>query len=226
MIVNRSKYFVIPEIVQGRDETGGRVYTTPEGNIYPSMTRVLGSMSTGFLEEWRAKVGEEQANLVSRVAAARGTQIHLLAEKYVMMDKVGYEQALAKTMPDLKVSWKTLAELIRKNITELYASEQRLWSDELRLAGTVDLICMYGGKRVVLDYKTSSKYKDISNIQSYFMQCAGYAKMWEELTGDKIEDIVILIVTEETSSTHEYIGKVADYLPALYEVRAEYDKCA
>ena len=46
------------EIVEGI----GRVYTTPDGNKYPSVTTVLGAGSDqSWLQEWKDRVGEKEA---------------------------------------------------------------------------------------------------------------------------------------------------------------------
>ena len=51
----------------------GRFYTDPEGNKYASVTTVLSILSEHAIQAWRARVGEEEANRVSRIASTRGT---------------------------------------------------------------------------------------------------------------------------------------------------------
>ena len=60
----------------------GRVYTTPDGK-YPSITTVLSILSEDGIRAWRARVGEDEANKISRVAATRGTNVHAIIEKYL-----------------------------------------------------------------------------------------------------------------------------------------------
>ena len=61
----------------------GRTYLDPEGNPYPSVTTVLKILSEEGIAKWRARVGEEEANRVSRIASTRGTQVHNILENYV-----------------------------------------------------------------------------------------------------------------------------------------------
>ena len=56
---------------------------------------------------------------------------------------------------------------------------------------------------------------------SYFVQCAAYATMFEEHTGMTVEDIVIMMVAEN-GTVQIFEKKVADYLPLLQEVMDEF----
>jgi ATP-dependent exoDNAse (exonuclease V) beta subunit len=95
---------------------------------------------------------------------------------------------------------------------------QALYSHKLRIAGRVDLIGMWNGKLSVIDFKTSTKQKEEENIQNYFMQCTAYALMFSELTGMWIDDIVVLIATEEGSpqiferQIHDYQKPLMQYI--------------
>ena len=66
---------VLPKLTRKTTETG-RKYFTPEGNAYPSITTVLGILSKQGIIDWRKRVGEEEANKISRQAATRGTAVH------------------------------------------------------------------------------------------------------------------------------------------------------
>ena len=61
----------------------GRTYFTPDGD-FPSITTLLGKTSDNqvWLQKWRERVGEEEANRISKEATDRGTLIHEYAEKY------------------------------------------------------------------------------------------------------------------------------------------------
>lgn len=64
----------------------GRLYTDPDGNKYPSITTVLSILSEEAIQAWRARVGEEEANRISRQASSRGTTVHNIIEKYIAND--------------------------------------------------------------------------------------------------------------------------------------------
>ena len=52
----------------------GRVYKTPDGMSYPSITTMLGYFSKAAIMAWRKRVGAEEANRISRKAAGQGTR--------------------------------------------------------------------------------------------------------------------------------------------------------
>lgn len=66
-------------------DPGGRIYRDGNGEIYHSVTRILGatSESKGVLEAWAARLGEANAAAQRDTAAERGTRAHNAAE-YVL----------------------------------------------------------------------------------------------------------------------------------------------
>jgi len=173
----------------------GRLYTTPEGNKYKSITTVLSNYNKKAIYEWRQAVGEEQANKVSRKASNRGTKVHKICEDYINNEIS--EMKMQMLMPDMKELFFKIKPDIDECVGKVYAQEQALYSDKYRIAGRVDLIAEWDGKLSVIDFKTSTKQKDEEDIQNYFMQCTAYALMFAERTGIWIDDIVVVIATEE-----------------------------
>ena len=76
---------VLPKLTR-KTTNEGRKYFTPEDKAYPSITTVLGILSKQQIIEWRARVGAEEANKISRQASTRGTAVHKLAEDYINND--------------------------------------------------------------------------------------------------------------------------------------------
>ena len=68
--------------LEAKTTESGRLYYTPSGKAYPSVTTVLGSMNKDAIDAWRERVGEEEANKVSGRASRRGEALHLACEKY------------------------------------------------------------------------------------------------------------------------------------------------
>ena len=62
---------------------GKRVYVTPNGNVYPSITSILALQEKPGLDEWKAKVGQEEATKIMKESAALGTKVHDLCERYL-----------------------------------------------------------------------------------------------------------------------------------------------
>jgi len=191
----------------------GRVYTTPAGKKYPSITTVLSAYNKQAIMEWRQAVGEEKANKISTQASNRGTKLHTICEDY-LLNKISSIR-MQTMMPDTKQLFLQLKPHIDTNIGNVYAIEQPLYSDTLGIAGRVDCIAEWNGKLAIIDYKTSTKEKNVNNIENYFMQCSAYAEMFEEITGKPIEDIVVAIAVAESNLPQIFVEKKYNYIPKL-----------
>lgn len=170
---------------------GNRVYQTPEGKLYPSVTTVLSQHTKAGIQEWRKRVGEEEANKISRQAATRGTKFHALAEKY-LQNTLSQEK-----MSILEYEMFEMAKPVLHRIDNIRAQEVGLWSHYLRLAGRVDCIAEFDGKLSIIDFKTARREKDVEHIQHYFMQATAYAIMFEERTKIPVNRLVIAIAVED-----------------------------
>lgn len=166
----------------------GRNYVTPHGKKYPSITTVLSVLSREKILEWRKRVGEEQANQISRVAAQRGTSVHTLVEKYLNNEPMDHT-----AMPNAKAAFQSLQPILDRYIGTIFIQEAPLYSDHLQVAGRCDLVAEFDGKISIVDIKTSKRTKDASEISSYFMQEAAYAIMFEERTGIPVTNLVTVM---------------------------------
>lgn len=168
----------------------GRVYHTPDGD-YPSVTTVLSILSEEAIAKWRKRVGEEEANRVGGRAAARGTQVHAIVERYLKNeDTTGY-------LPHIRQSLENLKPILDKSIGTIYHLEAPLYSRHLGLAGRVDCVSQFDGVPSIVDFKTSKRVKKKENISNYFCQMAAYAIMWEERTGMPIVNTVIVMDVDD-----------------------------
>jgi len=175
-----------------QNRKSGRVYVDDSGNEYPSITRVLSILSKDAIIAWRKRVGAEEANRISTKAAKRGTKVHGLIEKYIANEDWNVDVNLL----DLAVM-KDVTPAISKSLSEVYAIEKKMYSEHLGVAGTVDCVGIWNGKRSIIDWKTSRKWKKKEWISGYFMQSAAYAVMWEERTGMPIKNLVVCIAGDE-----------------------------
>ena len=66
------------------NKDGKRLYNTPDGNQYPSVTSVLSIINEDKIAAWRKRVGEEEANRVGHRASSRGTSVHSILERYLL----------------------------------------------------------------------------------------------------------------------------------------------
>jgi len=202
----------IPE-VSTKNINKKRFYDTPTG-FYPSITTVLGvrKEKKEGLRLWRERVGNDVANHIMRTAAGRGTAVHHMCEDFLNNKEVIQEEQ--KFLP-----WCLFSQLkptLTKSINNIFAQECGLWSEKYRVAGRVDVIAEWNGVPSIIDFKTSrSERKDDYNFE-YYMQAAAYAEMFEERTGIEINQIVILVVTED-GLVQEFVKEKHEYLPHLIE---------
>ncbi len=177
-----------------KEENGKRVYVTPAGNEYHSITTILGATKKDIFKDWRKNVGDQEADRVIRHALTRGTILHDTAEKYLKNELT--EMDCMKLMPHTKFSWNALKNVINKNINNIHFLEAPLYSDRLRVAGRVDIIAEFLKVPSIIDLKTSSSVKTKEDIESYFKQATAYSYMYEEQTGIKIESLIILMIVD------------------------------
>jgi genome maintenance exonuclease 1 len=199
-----------PNLKAKTTEKGRRYFV--EGNAYPSVTTVIGEMKKKSIIEWRRKVGEEEANAISKRATTRGNKCHKLAEDYLS------NKPLDRYRDD--VLSLGLFHQIRPyidKINNIHALEESLYSHTLKLAGRVDCIAEYDNELAIIDFKTSSKLKREEWIQDYFSQETAYAIMFQELTGLKVKQLVTIIAVE-TGTPQVFIKKdILTYVPKLKE---------
>ena len=198
------------------DSPAGRVYQTPSGRAYPSVTAVTGLHGKDAIMAWRKRVGEEEANRVSRRATTRGTRVHSLCEDYISNKPVS---------ADLfdQEAWQSLVPELDK-INNIHWLETQLYSDHLEVAGTVDCIAEYNGKVSVIDFKTSKRVKKKSDIHSYFMQTSAYAVMFEERTGIPVSRLVILMTVDDEPEASVFVEKRDDWIDQFIDLREAYKK--
>lgn len=171
-----------------QDNSGdGRVYHAPNGS-YPSVTTVLYEMiSKTKIQAWRKRVGAEKANRISAQASSRGTSVHNALEKYLLGD----ESYLEGVSQDNKEVLALAIPEINEKIDNIRGVELKMWSDDLRLAGTSDLIAEYEGELSIIDWKNSTYVKKDEYLKSYILQGTAYARMLYEMYGIIPKNIVI-----------------------------------
>ncbi len=201
----------LPDLESVTQPDGKRYYVTPSGKRLPSVTTVVGAKKKQAIMEWRKRVGEAEANRISKLATGRGNRVHSLAEKYINNEQIVWQQE----MPDAVEMFRTLIKPIQ-SINNIHYQEQALWSERLGLAGRVDLIAEWNGVLSVIDFKTSKKIKKAEDIQDYFAQCTAYACMYEELVGVPINQIVVVMAVENEQPI-VFIEKTEDHLNNLLD---------
>ena len=190
---------------------GKRYYISPGGKKLASVTTIIGAKKKHIINEWRNRIGHEEANRISNAASKRGTRLHTLVEKHLNNEKVNF----LSEMPDSLSMFNSLKSELN-NIDNIHYQEQSLWSEKLGMAGTVDCIAEWKGVLSVIDFKTSSKIKKEEDIQDYFAQCTAYALMYEERIGVSIDQIVVLMAIEANNPL-VFVQKTQDHVKNLAE---------
>ena len=200
-----------------------RFYLTPEGKMYPSITTVLQKSKMQGLMEWRKRVGDDVANYIARTAAQRGTKVHHMCEDYLNNVQNEWPEKWAEHEKNFLpyVLFGQLRPYLDRSVNNILAQECGLYSDKYRVAGRTDLIAEYKGELSIVDFKTSTKERKDSYNENYYIQTAAYAEMFEELTGKPINQIVILVVTEN-GTVQEFIKDKQEYIPLLEETIEEW----
>ena len=206
----------IENVYSEQTEDGQRMYNTPDGNKYPSVTTVIGLETREHIKLWRQRIGEEKANRITAGASRRGTKMHNIFENYLRAetDDIGIENPLQKEMF-------LAVQPVLDEITPI-ALEAPLWSDELRMAGRVDCIGILNDELCIIDFKTSAKHKDEKYIKSYFMQETAYACMVNELTGEQPTNLVTIVAIEGGYS-QMFMTEPYGYIDDLVKLRKRYE---
>ena len=195
---------------------GSRRYVV-NGKLLPSVTTVTSYQNRQSIAEWRERVGEEVANKISQFASTNGTKFHKIVEDYVNNHEVEYDAEKYEIALKLFKQFQPLLD----NVDNIHYQESALYSEQLGIAGRVDCIAEYNGKLSIIDFKSSSKPKHESQIQNYFVQETGYAMMYEEMSGHKVEQIVTLISCH-SGETQVFVKNPADYVDTLKQYIQEY----
>jgi len=195
---------------------GKRIYETPNGDKYISITSLLSNLSKASIQKWRERVGEDAARKITTQASRRGTSVHNICESYIK-NEYGH---LDGKMPNEIDLFSSIQPLLNR-IDNIHVVEGSMWSDHLKLAGRTDLIGEFDNRLSVIDYKTSNKKKTWQMCHQYFMQGAFYAVAYEERTGIPVDTIVIIMAVENERPLL-FVEKRDDWIEPLKEVITKY----
>jgi ATP-dependent exoDNAse (exonuclease V) beta subunit len=203
-----------PELIR-LDTPQGRFYKTPEGKIYPSVTTVLGKTTDkSYLDEWRSKVGDEEANKVSSRASRRGTRIHKLAEDQLLGRPLTFN-----SIHD-QITFNSLKKVFPR-ISNVRHIEHQLYSNILESAGTVDLVADFDFVPAIIDWKTSTRPKYKDEISNYFIQAAAYAFMYWEVYKVPVRWIVIIMAVDNDAPII-FIEKIDPWIQEYRKLRNQF----
>lgn len=178
-----------------------------------SITSVISHYSKEKFAKWRQRVGEEEANRITKRATSRGTDTHTLIEQYLRnLDLV------SDILPISEMLFQ-ISRPVLDRINNIHTLEGSLYSEILGVAGTVDCIAEFDGELAVVDFKTSAKPKPREWIEGYFVQTMFYGMALYEMTGIEIKKLVIIMTCEngecvvyEERDLKKYMKLVVQYI--------------
>lgn len=196
--------FVNTPIVTVDESTGSRRYRTPSGEYYQSVTKFISdNWDKSFLDKWKKRIGDGKAKSESLRATDRGQRLHKTTEFYLLNDEDNYRRSLNSDPWDKGLFLKIKPEL--NKISNIRCLEKSLYSDSLKLAGTPDIIGDFDNLFSTIDLKTSGKDKLEEWITTYWLQCAIYSRMYEELFGVMPVQSVIIMAVEDNPAPAVFI---------------------
>ena len=184
-------FIEVPKLKQVTN-SNERYYENSNGSRFPSITTVLGqTKDMTKLMEWKKRVGEEEANRISRKATTHGTKFHKECERYLLNEDFEHSLLFRAVRPTLD------------RIISVKCLETVLYSEYLGVAGTVDCIAEMDGELSVIDFKTSRTTKKEEWIDDYFIQAAFYFYAFYERTKILPSNTKIIVTTND--------GKVQEF---------------
>lgn len=178
--------------------TNKRVYLTPDGEHLPSVTTILSATKDMTnLNEWKKRVGVENAQRIATEAAGVGTEMHANLERFLVGDtrQLGHNAVHEKA--------NAMAEQIiihgLSGLSEVWAMEQSLYCPGL-FSGTTDGIGVYNGEPAIFDHKQTNKPKKLEYVDDYFLQLCAYATAHNEVYKTNIKRGVIFMCSRGDDS--------------------------
>ena len=214
------------------NEDSGRIYDVA-GFRLPSVTSILSrTKDQGFLKEWRAKVGDKEADRIMNLSSVRGTAMHKYLESHIT--DIGYED-----LTDIGKQAKTMAEKVIEigltPVDEYYGSEVTMYYPGL-YAGQTDLVCIHDGEDAIVDFKQSNRPKRKEWIEDYYLQIAAYAMAHDYVHGSKINKGVIMVCTpdlyyqefvvngaELRQAKHRFLKRLDMYHDLIHDEKERYN---
>jgi hypothetical protein len=176
-------------------EDGTRFYTTPEGNSYKSVTTFLKEyFDKPYLKKWKKNVGEKKAKEIVLAAQKRGKSLHWVIETYLLNNELDLSE-----FPVTKGLFVKIKPFVNK-LDNIRLMESPLYSDELKLAGSPDVIADYDGVLSICDFKSNTfALKKRIDLVDYMLQVACYAIMFNERFGLMPKQAVVIIASPNNS---------------------------
>ena len=149
-------------------DTTGRKYLVDNIKV-PSVTTILGATKDmRQLNNWRRRVGEDEANRIMNQASTVGTEMHKVLE-YHLTGQGYYNDMEEGAKPRMMA--KTILDNIK--LDEIWGNEISL-EYKNKFAGTCDLTAVAYGKPSIVDWKQANRPKKEEWVEDYKLQLGAY----------------------------------------------------
>ena len=201
---------------------GKRVYLTPEGYKFPSVTTVISNNKEKMkgIAKWRARIGEEKANAISARSTGRGTKYHSIAEDY-FNNNLDLKKYSKFPLPVLMFQH---SRPVLDRINNIYLQEAALYSKHLEIAGRVDCIAEFDGVLSIIDFKTAEEPKREEYLYDYFVQETAYACMLQENYGLSVKQLVTIVACENGETQVKVLPPKKEFFMKLMSYIDEYQE--
>ena len=201
----------LAENVKGK----GRHYRTPDGELVPSVTNVIGILDKPALPRWSAKLVAERAMQMkhslaamedndivdmlkgapwsrSKRAADRGTDIHAYLEARLNRWEVDDLSPDAEPYKEAADDW-----FDNRQPDEVIGTEMTLFHPSY--AGTTDVVFRRDGRLVIADFKTSKAIYDeaalqLSALYGCYTDADGNQVPWRNEQGELTENVELVVI--------------------------------
>ena len=204
---------------------GVRYYSIPDVEELiklVSITSITSHFNKQIFLDWRKRVGDVEADKITKAATKRGTDMHTLTEYYLKNDDL-------PEVPPISEFLFKIAKTELNKIDNIRTLEGALYSKQLGIAGTVDCIAEYNGELAIIDFKTSKKPKPREWIEHYFVQAMAYGCMLYEMREIPVKKLVIIMACEngecvvyEEYNKAKYIKLLNKYISKFVRDKLEF----
>jgi genome maintenance exonuclease 1 len=192
-----NKRYTYPKTV--REEINGkRHYVIPGQKHLPSVTTILDATQPEEkrqkLAQWKARVGEREAERIRVESTTIGSKMHSILEHYLIGQ--GELLDLSENGSQAHRMANVIIEKGLPDLEEIYGLEATLYNPE-KYAGAADCVGVYQGRESIIDFKTTNRPKQDDWIHNYYHQLCLYAAAHDVVYNTEIEQGVILMVSRD-----------------------------
>ena len=199
---------------------GRRLYATPSGRNYPSITTVISNnpAKKAGIAKWRARIGNAKADAICKRSTTRGTTYHSIVEDYFNnnLDIDSYKDS------PLPVVMFNTSKCVLDRINNIFLQEAALYSDHLEIAGRVDCIAEFDGVLSIIDFKTAAEPKREAYLYDYYIQETAYACCLQEIYGITVKQLVTIVACENGETQVKVIPPKKEFLLTLIQYIDQY----